>query len=87
MTPAVLADGAPPLTPVPLPFTTGEDARYAAVEGVTIWEGAVETQDDARPVVFKTNEGWTAVWRGEVPVGECCVAREGSIERRNSYPS
>lgn len=68
MTPAALADGAPPLTPVPLPFTTGEDARYAAIEGVTIWEGAVETPDDSRPVVFKTSDGWTAVWRGEVPV-------------------
>lgn len=71
VTPAALAEGAPPLTPVPLPFTAGEDARYAAIEGVTIWEGAVETPDDARPVVFKTSEGWTAVWRGEVPVGEC----------------
>lgn len=50
-------------------MTPGAEA-FAGVEGVTVWEGAVETPDADGAVLVKTDEGWTAVWRGELPVGE-----------------
>ncbi|KAL1413197.1 hypothetical protein Q8F55_000948 [Vanrija albida] len=63
------ADGAPPLTPNPVPGTRGNEEEWAGVQGVTVWEGAVEAPDtDPRPVVVRGEEGWVAVWRGELPI-------------------
>lgn len=64
------ADGAPLHTPNPFPAMTPGAEAFAGVEGVTVWEGAVETPDADGAVLVKTDEGWTAVWRGELPVGE-----------------
>lgn len=62
-------DGAPLTTPNPFPAMTPGAEGYGNVEGVTVWEGAVETPDGDRVVLVKTDDGWTAVWRGELSVG------------------
>lgn len=64
------ADGAPQ-TPVPQPVSTPTGQAYAGIDGVVVWEGLVETPDGSRPTLFRSEEGWTAVWRGEMPVSEC----------------
>ena len=76
-------DAFPPITPNPFPAMADSEAQYAQVEGVVVWEGAVELQpptaDAARPrlpsatpkpKVFRGDACWITVWRGEVPIGE-----------------
>lgn len=72
LTPGKVDDNAPPMTPVPIPASTPTTAsqQYAGMDGVVVWEGVVETADATRPVVFRGEEGWVAVWRGEMPVSE-----------------
>lgn len=64
-------EGGPPLTPLPLPATSPGAEDYADIEGVTVWEGAVEVDGESRPTLVHGDDGWSAVWRGEMTVGEC----------------
>lgn len=51
------------------------EADYAAVDGVTAWEGKVGLNGEHGPegsrwIVRRENdEGWDVVWQGEVPIG------------------
>lgn len=62
----------PPITPNPFPRMKEGEEDYAAVDGVVVWEGSVESEvegsEDGRRVI-KTEDGWVIVWRGEVPIG------------------
>ncbi|WWD20118.1 hypothetical protein CI109_104593 [Kwoniella shandongensis] len=70
----------PPVTPNPFPATSAGEEQYAHVEGVVVWEGAVEEQSGPWEEgkerkgsgwgrrVFRRKGGWEVIWRGEVPV-------------------
>ncbi|GMK53459.1 hypothetical protein CspeluHIS016_0100450 [Cutaneotrichosporon spelunceum] len=57
----------PPLTPRPVPATSPGTEEYADLEGVTVWEGDVAA-DGNRPTLVHTEEGWVAIWVGEMTV-------------------
>jgi len=57
----------PPVTPNPFPAMNEGEGQYARVEGVTIWEGAVE--EVGKRMVLRRDRSWEVVWRGEVPIG------------------
>ncbi|BEI83319.1 hypothetical protein CcaverHIS002_0311870 [Cutaneotrichosporon cavernicola] len=59
--------GGPPLTPRPVPAMSPGAEEYADLEGVTVWEGEVAV-DGSRPTLVHTDEGWVAVWVGEMNV-------------------
>lgn len=84
-TPAVEAH-LPPLTPNPYPAMSGAEEQYARVEGVVVWEGAVETADGVARTIFRRSNGWIVVWRGEVPIGERVRLRERSRSPEPAYP-
>ncbi|KAK8849494.1 hypothetical protein IAR55_004828 [Kwoniella newhampshirensis] len=70
----------PPVTPNPFPAMSSGEEQYAHVEGVVVWEGAVEEQSGPWEVgkerksggsgrrVFRREGGWEVIWQGEVPV-------------------
>ncbi|OCF46101.1 hypothetical protein I317_00191 [Kwoniella heveanensis CBS 569] len=70
----------PPVTPNPFPSMSQDEEQYAHVEGVIVWEGAVEEVEGpweegkgrrgsgGGRKVFKVDGGWRIVWRGEVPI-------------------
>ncbi|WVQ96173.1 hypothetical protein IAU59_003276 [Kwoniella sp. CBS 9459] len=70
----------PPVTPNPFPSMNQDEEHYAHVEGVVVWEGAVEEVEGpweeskgrkgsgGGRKVFKVDGGWRIVWRGEVPI-------------------
>lgn len=65
------------MTPNPFPAMADAESQYATVEGITVWEGAVDESSDkstekikGKVLVFKVKEGWQAVWRGDLPIGE-----------------
>lgn len=64
------AEGESLATPRPYPNTPPENEEYAGLEGVTVWEGAVECEESSKPVLIREQDAWTAVWRGEMPVGQ-----------------
>lgn len=69
----------------------GEE-QYADVEGVTVWEGMVEVPEETISArdhkghvdvdrdrwIVKTPNGWTVIWKGEVPIGESVISRQSS---------
>ncbi|WVF68636.1 hypothetical protein IAT40_003406 [Kwoniella sp. CBS 6097] len=70
----------PPVTPNPFPSMNQGEEQYAHVEGVVVWEGAVEEVEGpweegkgrkgsgGGRKVFRVDGGWRVVWRGEVPI-------------------
>ncbi|WVQ79410.1 hypothetical protein IAT38_001507 [Cryptococcus sp. DSM 104549] len=72
----------PPVTPNPFPAMNAGEEQYANVEGVVVWEGAVEDQlgpweEKGKRAsvgsgwgrrVLRTEGGWEVIWKGEVPI-------------------
>jgi hypothetical protein len=53
-----------------VPATSPGAEEYADLEGVTVWEGEVGVDGESRPTLVHTDDGWVAVWCGEMSVGE-----------------
>ena len=57
----------PPITPSPYPAMSDGEEQYASVDGVVVWESAVE---DSERLVFKRDGAWEVIWRGHIPLGQ-----------------
>jgi hypothetical protein len=66
------------MTPNPFPAMAETETQYAHVDGVTVWEGAVEEiegkgekvmKEKTGATIFRNEGGWGVIWRGQVPVG------------------
>lgn len=68
------------VTPMPKPRMHDEQEHYAAIEGVTVWEGTVAELDGhgvkerlegsaGGRVIIRVENGWEVVYKGQVPVG------------------
>lgn len=51
---------------MPQPSVKDGEEQYAGVEGQVVWEGEVLD----KYTLFRGEEGWVAVWKGEIHVGE-----------------
>ncbi|KAK1923737.1 TRAPP trafficking subunit Trs65-domain-containing protein [Papiliotrema laurentii] len=67
------------VTPMPKPRMHDEQEHYAAIEGVTVWEGTVAELDGhgvkerlegsaGGRVIIRVENGWEVVYKGQVPV-------------------
>jgi len=56
----------PPVTPMPQPAVKDGDEQYAAAEGQVVWEGQITDKYQ----IYKGDQGWVAVWKSEVKIGE-----------------
>jgi hypothetical protein len=61
---------------MPQPSVKDGEEQYAGVEGQVVWEGEVLD----KYTLFRGEEGWVAVWKGEVHVGESEFIGRGMID-------